>query len=236
MSDERQGKREGFSEGVRQGLGVLSAFKEAIEETLSEVRERGDLNPERARAAMKDALHRAQAVAGEAREKVDTILEGYDGIISDLRKYIQDLKRVELAGLSLHQLIEEVASLYSTSILEVNILPDAKGGDLSLEVKVHLYHILRELLTNAVKHSGASHIKLTVACRRHYLTMTLLDDGKGFELSELKKKQDLREKLGLLHIRGRVEDIKGSFQIMSSIGQGTKAVINIHIEEGCTDD
>lgn len=73
MTEERQGKREGFSEGVRQGLGVLSAFKEAIEETLSEVRERGDLSPERARAAMKDALHRAQAVAGEAREKVDFV-------------------------------------------------------------------------------------------------------------------------------------------------------------------
>lgn len=73
MTDERQGKREGFSEGVRQGLGVLSAFKEAIEETLSEVRERGDLSPERARAAMKDALHRAQAVAGEARERVDFV-------------------------------------------------------------------------------------------------------------------------------------------------------------------
>lgn len=73
MTDERQGRREGFSDGVRQGLGVLSAFKEAIEETLSEVRERGDLNPERARAAMKEALHRAQTVAGEAREKVDFV-------------------------------------------------------------------------------------------------------------------------------------------------------------------
>lgn len=172
----------------------------------------------------------------QAREKVDTVLEGYDGIISDLRKYIQDLKRVELAGLSLHQLIEEVASIFSTSTLQVDIQPDAKGGELSLEVKVHLYHILRELLTNAVKHSGAKQIQLKVSCRRHYLTVTLLDDGKGFELSELKKKQDLREKLGLLHIRGRVEDIKGSFQIMSSVGQGTKAVITIPIEEGCTDD
>jgi len=73
MTEERQGRREGFSEGVRQGLGVLSAFKEAIEETLSEVRERGDLNPERARAAMRDALHRAQEVAGDARERVDFV-------------------------------------------------------------------------------------------------------------------------------------------------------------------
>jgi polyhydroxyalkanoate synthesis regulator phasin len=70
MSEE---KRSGFSDGVRQGLGVLSAFKEAIEETLSEARERGDLNPERARSAMKSALHRAQEVAGDAKEKLDFV-------------------------------------------------------------------------------------------------------------------------------------------------------------------
>lgn len=70
MSEE---KRSGFSDGVRQGLGVLSAFKEAIEETLSEARERGDLNPDRARSAMKSALHRAQEVAGDARERLDFV-------------------------------------------------------------------------------------------------------------------------------------------------------------------
>ncbi len=70
MSEE---KRTGFSDGVRQGLGVLSAFKEAIEETLSEARERGDLNPERARSAMRSALHRAQEVAGDARERLDFV-------------------------------------------------------------------------------------------------------------------------------------------------------------------
>lgn len=70
MSEE---KRSGFSDGVRQGLGVLSAFKEAIEETLSEARERGDLNPDRARTAMKSALHRAQEVAGDAKERLDFV-------------------------------------------------------------------------------------------------------------------------------------------------------------------
>ena len=70
MSEE---KRTGFSDGVRQGLGVLSAFKVAIEETLSEASERGDLNPERARSAMRSALHRAQEVAGDARERLDFV-------------------------------------------------------------------------------------------------------------------------------------------------------------------
>lgn len=73
MDEEKQGRREGFGEGVRQGLGVLSALKEAIEETISEVRDRGDLSPEKAREAMRGALHRAQEVAGGAREKLDFV-------------------------------------------------------------------------------------------------------------------------------------------------------------------
>lgn len=93
MSEE---KRSGFSEGVRQGLGVLSAFKEAIEETLSEARERGDLSPERARTAMKGALHRAQEVAGDARERLDLVNRKE---FEALRDRVEELwRRVEARG------------------------------------------------------------------------------------------------------------------------------------------
>jgi len=73
MNDERKGRKEGFTDGVKQGLGVLSAFKEAIEETINEARERGDLSPERAREAMRAALDRAQEFAGGARERIDLV-------------------------------------------------------------------------------------------------------------------------------------------------------------------
>lgn len=180
-------------------------------------------------------LHQNKAYQ-EADKKINSIIEEYDHVISDLRMYIQDLKRVELAGLDLRQLIEEVASIFSSSNLHMTVSEGLKSRHLSPETKVQLFHILRELLTNAVKYSGAGRIELQAYCRRRYLTVILLDDGRGFELKELKEKQDRREKLGLLHVRARVEAVKGSFQLISDKGRGTQAIITIPLEEDCTDD
>lgn len=68
---EKQGPKERVSDGIRQGIGVLSAFKEALEETIQEARDRGDLSADRAKQVMKDALERAQSAAGDAKERLD---------------------------------------------------------------------------------------------------------------------------------------------------------------------
>lgn len=64
-------RRERMGDGIRQGIGVLSAFKEALEETIQEARDRGDLSTDRAKEVMKEALDRAQSAAEEARGKLD---------------------------------------------------------------------------------------------------------------------------------------------------------------------
>lgn len=69
--EQSRSARDSVGDGIRQGLGVLTAFKEALEETITEARERGDLSPERGRAFMRDALSRAQAAAEDARERFD---------------------------------------------------------------------------------------------------------------------------------------------------------------------
>lgn len=63
--------RQSFGDGIRQGMGVLAAFKDALEETIQEARDRGDLSSEKAREVMKDALDRAQTAAEGARERLD---------------------------------------------------------------------------------------------------------------------------------------------------------------------
>jgi len=60
-----------MSEGIKEGIGVLSAFKDAIEETIQEARQRGDLTPDGAKRVMKDALGKAQHAATGARERLD---------------------------------------------------------------------------------------------------------------------------------------------------------------------
>lgn len=65
--------RDKVSEGIRQGIGVLSAFKEALEETIQDARDRGDLSADRAKQVMKEALERAQNAAGDAKERFDFV-------------------------------------------------------------------------------------------------------------------------------------------------------------------
>ena len=52
---------------------MLSAMKDAIEETLKEAKERGDLSPERAKEVMRSTLEKAQEKAGEARDALDFV-------------------------------------------------------------------------------------------------------------------------------------------------------------------
>jgi|SRR5688572_13842071 polyhydroxyalkanoate synthesis regulator phasin len=93
-SEERRGTRQRMSDGIKQGIGVLSAFKDALEETIQEARERGDLSTDRAKSVMKDALGRAQTAASGAREKLDFV---HQSELDALRAQIEALQnRVEL--------------------------------------------------------------------------------------------------------------------------------------------
>jgi polyhydroxyalkanoate synthesis regulator phasin len=72
MSEEQRG-RTGIGEGLRAGIGILTAFKEAIEETIDEAAERNDLRPERAKEALSGALTRAQGAFDDVRERLDVV-------------------------------------------------------------------------------------------------------------------------------------------------------------------
>ncbi len=65
--------RERVSDGFNRGLGVLSAFKEALEQTISEARERGDLSVDRARDAMQTAVDKAREATSDAKERFDFV-------------------------------------------------------------------------------------------------------------------------------------------------------------------
>jgi polyhydroxyalkanoate synthesis regulator phasin len=89
-----KGGRRKVGAGIRQGLGFLSAFKDALEETIQEARDRGDLSGERAKEVMKEALDKAQAAGERARERLDFAPQGdleevrdaLDGLLARVRR------------------------------------------------------------------------------------------------------------------------------------------------------
>jgi polyhydroxyalkanoate synthesis regulator phasin len=74
---EEQKKRpdpaDAFREGVRAVTGILGALREAVEQTFEDLKDKGDLSPERAKEAARETMKRAQDAVEEVRERLEFV-------------------------------------------------------------------------------------------------------------------------------------------------------------------
>jgi polyhydroxyalkanoate synthesis regulator phasin len=96
MADDRERTRDAAREWVRATTGILAAFKEAIEETIDEMRERGDVAPERAKEAVRSTMRKAQQAVEDTRERLDFAprreLDELRSEVADLRRRVTELE------------------------------------------------------------------------------------------------------------------------------------------------
>ncbi len=104
---------------------------------------------------------------------------------------------------------------YSTEISEQDV-PEA--------MKINIYRIIQEGLTNAERHSRATTIRLLMKyCDGgHSLSLSIEDDGCGFNVREIQSKRDPLGGYGLISMRERCEIVGGFFHLDSSVGKGTR--------------
>ena len=81
---------------------------------------------------------------------------------------------------------------------------------------------MHELVNNTLKHSGASHILVEIVRHHNDLTLTVQDNGCGFDPAKVSKG------MGLNNIRTRVEAYNGNLMIDSKPGAGTE--VNVEFE------
>ncbi|MEJ2503788.1 MAG: hypothetical protein P8177_10835 [Gemmatimonadota bacterium] len=102
MTEDRQGQQrrrdmgDDVREGIRAGLGILSALKDAIEETVDDMMDRGELSQERAREAVRTTMERAQEAFDEARTRFEFVpRREYDELAEDVRELRRRVERLE---------------------------------------------------------------------------------------------------------------------------------------------
>ena len=95
-------------------------------------------------------------------------------------------------------------------IKQRNSLPD-----FSSELKIDLYRVIQEFITNAIKHGEASKIIVSLGYHENLLKVKLMDNGKGFE------REHSAKGMGLRNVQSRVKSHDGTLHIVSNIGKGT---------------
>ncbi len=88
-------------------------------------------------------------------------------------------------------------------------------------IKIVIYRILQETLSNVAKHSQAKHVTIRLMKKDHGIEFTVQDDGIGFGLEETMAKRAPWGGLGLLNIKARTELSGGNLGVESAKGKGT---------------
>jgi len=101
----------------------------------------------------------------------------------------------------------------------------------SKETARNLYRIVQEALTNIAKHAGAGHVSVRIIKSTEYVYFIIEDDGKGFDTSEARSRDENHKGLGLPLMEERVDSIGGTLEFTSQEGnRGTRILLTVPIE------
>ena len=110
---------------------------------------------------------------------------------------------------------------------------------LTADVRHNLLMTLKEALNNIVKHAGASEVQIKVVLEPELFTLTIRDNGKGFQLDQFPTPvnaaatQSTRGGMGgngLPNMRQRIENIGGKFKLESQPNQGTLVTLAVNLK------
>jgi PAS domain S-box-containing protein len=96
-------------------------------------------------------------------------------------------------------------------------------------LKVFLFRAAKELLFNIVKHAGVKNARIAFSCTDNELSMTVIDQGKGFDPLILENPPP-QLGLGLLSLRERAGYMGGRLTLDSAPGKGSRVSLRVPLE------
>jgi len=193
---------------LAQALGYLNLKVSITEEMLAS----GQIA--QAQASLLEMKGIAREVHSDVREAIfslRTIASAELGLLPTLREY--------LAGYRVHYGLDTWLAIDDESLAEF-----------PADVGIQLLRIIQEALTNVRKHAQASRAWVRFAQEGDTVCITVEDDGQGFDPDQLTGEG--RQYFGLQIMRERAEGVRGSLELISQPGQGTRVVLRVRRTPG----
>lgn len=162
-----------------------------------------------------------KAVAPEAKASLSQNLSGLlDQAIRDVERLSHGLFPPELERRGLNQALEELV-LHMGSLHEIPCRYSGEEVDVPGDVALHLFRIVQESLSNAIKHAAPSLVSVHLESLGTSMRLEVRDDGCGFDAD------DTSEGLGRSTMQYRADAIGATLDVLSRLDVGTKVVCDL---------
>ena len=144
--------------------------------------------------------------------------------ISAVRRIAAELRPGVLDDLGLVAAIEwQIEQFQLRSGLKCHWTNNANEIELDREKATAVFRILQEILTNVLRHAGATNLYVKLGRSKHYFELEVKDDGRGITESQRMNSRSL----GLLGMKERALLVGGEVRVTGKEGTGTTVVVRV---------
>ncbi len=141
----------------------------------------------------------------------------------EIRKTAHNLMPDVLLKQNLQDAVQHyVDTVQEGSDLHIDYQSYGSFDDLNEEFKLNIYRIIQELLKNITRHACATYALVQLIRTENMLTVTVEDNGVGFN------KDEVKNGIGLHNLQTRVSSLDGHFTLESEAGRGTTVFIEFN--------
>jgi PAS domain S-box-containing protein len=174
--------------------------------------------------ALRISLKRAERSngPGPAGISINESVKMVEGLIKQVRNLSIELRPSILDDFGLTAALDWYVNRLSVRAgLEAEFHTAFKDERFSPLIELTCFRIAQEALTNIVRHSGATKVRVDLETRGEELHLTVSDDGGGFDVSKKYKKAIKGKTFGLIGMEERASLAGGRLEFTSRSGEGT---------------
>ena len=173
-----------------------------------------------AKLLVEAAIDQLERESRPAPRALETALTGLTQSLNEVRRISHRLRPAMLDELGLPAALELLArEANDAGATPVELRVGGAAMPLPEEVKTALFRVSQEALANVAKHARARRVELNLDFAPAGLTLTIVDDGRGFEVDAIQL--DPNRGIGLRNMRERLASIGGTFEVHATPGAGT---------------
>jgi two-component system, NarL family, sensor kinase len=159
----------------------------------------------------------------QQKQKFEKIISLVDESCREVRVVSHNMMPNALVKSGLANAVRDFVDKIDSRIIKVDLYCEGLNERLDTSIETVLYRVIQECVNNVIKHSGANHLDISLTREENDISVTIEDNGRGFDSSEPGK----FEGIGLKNMLTRIRYLKGDIEFNSAPGKGT--FVGIHV-------
>ena len=183
-------------------------------------------------------MSRLPALPAKARPQLEADLSRVAALLqaslNEIKNTLGTMRPPEFRRRPLASVIQGLVIQHETLTgMRVNLEVRGEMPQIGLPVKIALYRIMQEALSNAYRHANVESLDVCLSAEDGWVTLEVMDAGAGFEPPPLEGPSgtEREEHIGLRGMRDRAQLVGGKIRLTSSPGEGTRIEVKVPADD-----